>query len=132
MKRLLLVLFFLGLLGLGLLGLGFLRSRVTAQSTVMPTLADLPPSPTETETATATNTPTPTSTFTPSATATFTPTETFTPSMTLATRVLFVTAVNPALAGGHHGRPAIRAIRERERTYRNVRASAMRLFYAMV
>ena len=96
MKRLLPVLLLIVLLGLSFLAFSVLRGRATAQSTALPTVADIP-SATGAETATATNTPTPTMTFTATPTFTPTPTATFTPSMTLATRVLVVTAINPAL-----------------------------------
>ncbi len=97
MKRLFVVLLLVALVCLGFVGFGALRGNAKAASTALPTVAEIP-SATDTDTPVPTDTPTSTLTFTPSPTDTPTPTYTLTPSMTLATRVLVVTAISPALA----------------------------------
>src|SRR5689334_11053486 len=92
MKRLL-VIALLGVLCLGLFGFILLRNRASSASTALPTVEVITPEDTATLSPTATPTSTATSTATPTPTATETPT----PSATLATRVLVVTALNPAL-----------------------------------
>src|SRR5690242_3895310 len=93
MKRLLLVLALLVLLGLGLLGFSLLRNRASSASTALPTVEVITPEDTATPSPTATPRLTATATATPTSTATMT----LTPSATLAIRVLVVTALNPAL-----------------------------------
>src|SRR5579859_4064511 len=85
------------LLGGGLALSHYLKGQAISP-TELPTLAVIPTS-TETDTPTDTVTPSPTLTFTPSPTLTLTPSETPTATMTLATRVLVVTAVAPGIHG---------------------------------